>query len=103
MRIPTIKINRSSEFFFQQPSAENFPYSGYQVYRHMTMFFLLVMIITFCSLRLSGQVGVNADGRLELFVLGGDKGAWHKWQSTPNGGWGEWSSLGGTDLQQIAV
>jgi hypothetical protein len=103
MKIPAIIINHSSENFFQHPPVRNFFYTSYQVYRHMTMFFLVVMIVTFCSMRLNGQVGVNADGRLELFVLGGDKGAWHKWQSTPNGGWGEWSSLGGTDLQQIAV
>jgi hypothetical protein len=46
-------------------------------------------------------LGRNADGRLELFVLGGDRGIWHKWQTSPNGSWGEWHNLGGTDLQQI--
>jgi Phosphoinositide phospholipase C, Ca2+-dependent len=45
-------------------------------------------------------VSRNADGRLELFVLGGNGGIWHKWQTTPNGGWApEWISLGGVDIR----
>ena len=38
--------------------------------------------------------GQNDDGRLEAFVIGSDNALWHKWQSTPGGNWGGWSSLG---------
>jgi acylphosphatase len=37
----------------------------------------------------------NADGRLEVFVMGADGGLWHIWQTAPNNGWSGWSSLGG--------
>jgi hypothetical protein len=46
---------------------------------------------------------LNADGRLELFALGGDRAAYHVWQTAPGGNWGGWASLAGTDLQQLAV
>ena len=43
-------------------------------------------------------LGANADGRLELVApaafAGGDQEIWHRWQSTPGGGWSGWSSLG---------
>ena len=48
-------------------------------------------------------LGKNADGRLELFALGGDGAVNHKWQAAPNRGWGEWSTLAGHDLKQIAI
>jgi hypothetical protein len=35
----------------------------------------------------------NADGRQELFVMGGDDAVWHIWQVAPNGGWNDWESL----------
>jgi hypothetical protein len=38
-------------------------------------------------------VGSNADGRLEVFVLGADQNIWHKWQVSPNSGWSDWQSL----------
>ncbi|MGB8909097.1 MAG: hypothetical protein WCC84_10150, partial [Candidatus Cybelea sp.] len=38
-------------------------------------------------------VGSNADGRLEVFVLGNDSNIWHIWQVAPNSGWSAWSSL----------
>ena len=37
----------------------------------------------------------NADGRLEVFVIGSDHGLWHMWQTAPNNGWSSWASLGG--------
>ncbi|GLW96079.1 hypothetical protein Misp02_01660 [Microtetraspora sp. NBRC 16547] len=48
-------------------------------------------------------VGQNADGRLELFALGGDRSVYHIWQTAPNGNWGNWASLQGHDLQQLTV
>jgi hypothetical protein len=36
----------------------------------------------------------NADGRLEVFVPGSDRALWHIWQTTPNGTWSSWASLG---------
>jgi hypothetical protein len=36
----------------------------------------------------------NADGRLELGVIGQDGALWHLWQLTPNGAWSGWASLG---------
>lgn len=48
-------------------------------------------------------VGMNADGRLELFMIGSDAALWHTWQTTAGGDWNTtWASLdrpGGTDLQ----
>jgi hypothetical protein len=40
-------------------------------------------------------VGRNADGRQEIFAIGDDGALWQKWQKTPNGGWSNWSTLGG--------
>ena len=45
-------------------------------------------------------VGANVDGRLELFVVGGDGVLYHKWQAVPNGTWGDWYSAGGTALSE---
>jgi hypothetical protein len=36
----------------------------------------------------------NADGRQELFLMGGDDALWHIWQVAPNVGWADWTSLG---------
>ena len=48
-------------------------------------------------------VGRNADGRMEVFVRGTDNALWHKWQTTPNGGWSGWVSEGGVLTSDIAV
>ncbi|MEO5835015.1 MAG: matrixin family metalloprotease [Nakamurella sp.] len=40
-------------------------------------------------------VADNADGRMEVFVRGGDNAVWHIWQTAPSNGWGGWASLGG--------
>ncbi|MGR4880788.1 hypothetical protein ACIPUC_15485 [Streptomyces sp. LARHCF249] len=46
----------------------------------------------------------NADGRLELFTIGGDGQLYHKWQQSPGADWfGGWESLGGTDLVGVAA
>jgi hypothetical protein len=51
----------------------------------------------------------NADGRLEVFVVGGDgRGGgnelYHKWQTAPNGGWvTDWESLDGIVLGNPSV
>jgi acylphosphatase len=51
----------------------------------------------------------NVDGRLEVFVVGGDgRGGgnelYHKWQTTPNGEWvTDWETLGGIILGNPAV
>ena len=31
--------------------------------------------------------GNDADGRLEVFAIGGDNAVYHNWQTAPNGGW----------------
>jgi hypothetical protein len=41
----------------------------------------------------------NADGRLEVFVpanndVGDERAVWHRWQTTPNGKWSSWKSMG---------
>ena len=38
----------------------------------------------------------NVDGRLELFVRGGDNAVWHRWQTSADGAWSGWYSLGGS-------
>ena len=40
----------------------------------------------------------NSDGRLEVFVLGGDQSLYHIWENSPGGGWSSWGSLAGTNL-----
>lgn len=45
---------------------------------------------------LSGQftVGINQDGRQEIFGVGTDGNVWQIWQMVPNGGWSNWAKLG---------
>ncbi len=43
---------------------------------------------------LSLTVSQNLDGRLEAFTTGSDGALWHIWQTTPNGAWSNWASLG---------
>lgn len=38
---------------------------------------------------------VVATGRMEIFARGSNNSIWHRAQSSPNGGWGNWSDLGG--------
>ena len=40
-------------------------------------------------------VGRNADGRLEIFIVGpgDDMSVWHCWQTAPNSGWSNWDSF----------
>src|SRR5262249_55344579 len=40
-------------------------------------------------------VGVNADGRLEVFAVGTKGNMVTTFQTAPNGGWSDWFSLGG--------
>jgi galactose oxidase-like protein len=41
-------------------------------------------------------VGINADGRLEIFIRGTDNGLHHIWQTAPSGStWSAWTPLGG--------
>jgi hypothetical protein len=40
-------------------------------------------------------VGVNANGRLEVFAVGADDALWHIWQFAANGDWSGWDRLGG--------
>lgn len=42
------------------------------------------------------RVASDADARLEAFARGADGAVWHAWQSSPNGPFGAWSSLGGS-------
>ena len=49
------------------------------------------------------SVQQNADGRLEAFAVGTDNGLWHIWETTPNGGWSGWASLGGVITSEPTV
>lgn len=44
--------------------------------------------------RVARKVARNADGRLEIFMVGPDRGLWHRWQLAPNGGWSQWEAIG---------
>ncbi|HEV2069138.1 MAG TPA: S8 family serine peptidase [Acidimicrobiales bacterium] len=46
---------------------------------------------------------LSHDGRLEVYALGSDGAIWHSWQTTPNGGWSGWDSLGGSCTDSPAV
>jgi len=37
----------------------------------------------------------NHDGRLELFAIGSNGALYHRWETSPGGGWSGWHSLGG--------
>src|SRR5205807_7622655 len=45
----------------------------------------------------------NRDGRLEVFVLGGNRALYHIWEKSPGGDWAAWSSLEGHDLSGPVV
>jgi hypothetical protein len=46
-------------------------------------------------------VARNADGRLEVAVVGGDGTVWHRWQTAPNNDWSsQWESFGKLDDQR---
>jgi hypothetical protein len=45
----------------------------------------------------------NADGRMEVFIIGSDHALWHKWQVALNSGWSEWESLGGNLFSEPVV
>jgi hypothetical protein len=49
------------------------------------------------------SLAINSDGRLELFMLGADGGAYHRWQTAANGCCGESAELQGHSLQEIAA
>jgi len=51
------------------------------------------------DLRRYPVTGRNADGRQEVFVLGGDQAIYHRWETSPGGPWSDWASLAGHDLQ----
>jgi hypothetical protein len=51
----------------------------------------------------SVTVASNSDGRLEVFVVNGGGGLWHKWQTSPAGNWSGWAALGGSISQPVAV
>ena len=38
-------------------------------------------------------VGRNQDGRLEVFCIDGQGWVWHAWQTAPNNGWSNWTTL----------
>jgi hypothetical protein len=39
-------------------------------------------------------VSTNADGRLEIFIVGQNRKLYHRWQEEPNGRWNNtWESL----------
>lgn len=40
-------------------------------------------------------IGVNHDGRMEIFVRGSDGTIYHNYQETPGGSFGTWTSFGG--------
>jgi peptide methionine sulfoxide reductase MsrB len=48
-------------------------------------------------------VGSAADGRLEVFVRGGDGHLWHLYQTTPNGDWSGWEDLSVYRLLGVTV
>lgn len=50
------------------------------------------------------QMSTNKDGKTELFLKGVDGHIYHMLQTSMNGSWGSWSSLGGTALSDpVAV
>ncbi|HWD18809.1 MAG TPA: two-component regulator propeller domain-containing protein [Verrucomicrobiae bacterium] len=48
-------------------------------------------------------VGVDADGRLEVFRVDADGALFHRWQIPARGEWSRWSKLGGPVLPGVAT
>jgi hypothetical protein len=48
-------------------------------------------------------VGVNSDGRLEVFVRAGDGSLWHTWKTCVGCNWSNWTPLGGVLTTDPAV
>jgi murein DD-endopeptidase MepM/ murein hydrolase activator NlpD len=48
-------------------------------------------------------IATNADGRLEVFLLGSDQAMWHGYQVSPNSGWASFSSMGGSSAANPSV
>jgi hypothetical protein len=46
-------------------------------------------------------IGQNADGRLEIFMRGLDRGVYTKWQTAPNNGWSDWLRLGDAVISDL--
>ena len=46
-------------------------------------------------------LAANTQGRLELFAVGADRALWHIWQTTPSGGWSDWTSHGSPPGSQL--
>lgn len=51
------------------------------------------------QLRSQLVLGNNADGRLQLFGIGGNGDVWSNWQSSEDGNWAGWVDFGGQGLQ----
>ncbi|HEX6684771.1 MAG TPA: hypothetical protein VF062_18345 [Candidatus Limnocylindrales bacterium] len=47
------------------------------------------------TLRGTPAVGQNLNGTLEVFMLGSNQAIYHAWQTSPNGGWTGFHSMGG--------
>ena len=41
-------------------------------------------------------IGINEDERMEVYILGSDKGYYHKYETSPGGEWSAWIPLGGS-------
>jgi hypothetical protein len=48
-------------------------------------------------------LAANTQGRLELFIVGSDRALWHIWQTTPSGGWSDWTSHGSPPGCQLNI
>ncbi len=55
------------------------------------------------AFQMSRRVAANSDGRLEIFARAPDKAVWHDWQTTANGSWNGWGSLGGQTASNPVV
>lgn len=48
-------------------------------------------------------LGVNKDGRQELFAIGSNGEVWHAWQTSPSGDWSSWLDFSGTGTSYCAA
>lgn len=54
----------------------------------------------------TATVGMNADGRQELFAISNDGAIWHNYQTSPNDGWTGWGTMShpaNVSLRRLAV
>jgi hypothetical protein len=78
---------------FARKSTDNNLYHSYQLATGGTTWASWSVLQSGVSFIGTPAVGLNYDGRLEVFARGSDNNIWHIWQTKPNSGWSGWNYM----------